>query len=271
LWEITGLARPALSVGWWASWPARGAEGDPASGYIVSDRVLAKLLSRGQEDRDTSPASLYARLALDFPADRASWRASFDSRFAQLPSDVRSLAWESYLIDAFAWTTTSRLLADPAIATSFTYLPGLDILRTRLVGRPDAPAAVEAYVRWLDSSVFADLAARDGERVVLLADPGRGAAQGDEGFVAVHGGGAVSRCIGTTIGDLDAAPIILRLAGLPASSEMLGRVPDRCFEPGDAGPPRIASWGRRGRPSSASVSDYDPDMVLRLKSLGYLR
>jgi hypothetical protein len=271
LWEIAGLTRPALAVGWWASWPARGTEGDPVPGYVVSDRVLAKLLSGSQEDRDTSPPSLYARLERDFRADRTAWRASFDARFAELPKDVRSLAWESYLIDTFAWTTTLRLLEDPTVATSFTYLPGLDILRTRLLARGDTGAAVEAYVRWLDESVFAGLAVRRGERIVLLADPGRGAGPGDEGFVAALGGGAVPRCIGPTIGDLDAAPIVLRLAGLPASVEMLGRVPDRCFEPAGAERPRIGTWGRRGRPVETQASDYDPDMLQRLKSLGYLR
>ena len=76
LWEIVGLTRPASAVGWWASWPARGTQGDPPEGYVVSDRVLSKLLSQSAEDRDTAPESLYPRLARDFPADRAAWRAS---------------------------------------------------------------------------------------------------------------------------------------------------------------------------------------------------
>jgi hypothetical protein len=271
LWEITGLTRPASVVGWWASWPARGTEGDPPAGYVVSDRVLAKLLLQGTEDRDTSPQSLYPRLERDFPVDRNAWRKAFDERFSDLPGDVRALAWESFLIDAFAWQTSVRLLADPAVATSFTYLPGLDILRTRVLGRSQPTDAIDIYMRWLDSSVFADLAARTGDRIVLIADPGRSASKDAEGFVAVLGGGAVPLCVGPAIGDLDVAPIVLRLAGLPISREMLGSAPERCFETAPPAPSPITTWGRRGRPAEAPTSDADPDMVERLKSLGYLR
>jgi hypothetical protein len=233
--------------------------------------VLAKLLSQGAEDRDTAPASLYARLARDFPADRAAWRTAFDARFSDLPGEARALAWESFLIDAFAWRTSLRLLDDPAVAASFTYLPGLDILRTRLRGRREAEDAVEHYVNWLDASVVAELAARSGDLILLVADPGRSAEDDAEGFVAVVGGGAVPLCVGPVIADLDVAPIALRLAGLPVSHEMRGRAPDRCFEGAPPAMAPIATWGRRGRPAEAEGSDYDPEMVERLKSLGYLR
>lgn len=271
LWEITGLSRPSAVVGWWSSWPARGTEGDPETGYVVSDRVLAKLLSGGAEDRDAQPSALYARLAHDFSADRSAWRASFDLRFSEFPTDVRSIAWESFLIDAFAWKTSLRLLEDPDVATSFTYLPGLDILRTRLGGPRDAAAAVRAYLRWIDDSVFSDLAERQEEQVLVVADPGRSAGEDAEGFVAAVGSGATPSCVGPPVGDLDVAPIALRLARLPASREMAGRAPASCFEGALPALTPIETWGRRGSSAASAGSDYDPEMVERLKSLGYLR
>ena len=271
LWEIAGLVQPAAVVGWWASWPASGTEGDPKTGYVVSDRVLAKLLSDGSEDRDTAPASLFVRLAQDFPAERGAIRASFDARFAGLPDEARAVAWESFLIDTFAWRTTLRLLHDPQVLTSFTYLPGLDILRTRLGGSAAAPGAVADYVRWLDVSILAELAARRDDLILVVADPGRSAQSDEEGFVAVTGGGAVPSCVGPPVDDLDVAPIALRLAGLPVSREMRGVAPSRCFEGARPAPQPLATWGRRGSPSQTAASDYDPEMVLRLKSLGYLR
>jgi hypothetical protein len=249
----------------------RGTEGDPPTGYIVSDRVLAKLLVMAPEERDTAPESLYARLARDFPADRATWRKTFDDRFGTLPVDSRAMAWESFLIDAFAWRTSSRLQEDPSLSAALTYLPGLDILRTRLKPNPEAARIVGIYVRWLDELVFADLAARRGDRIVLVADPGRSAGDDAEGFVSVEGGGAIAACVGGMLGDLDIAPLTLRLLGLPVSREMPGRAPDRCFEGAGPVPPMMATWGRRGRPTEAPVSDYDLEMVERLKSLGYLR
>jgi hypothetical protein len=271
LWEIAGFAQPSAVVGWWATWPASGTEGDPKTGYVVSDRVLAKLLSEGTEDRDTAPASLYARLARDFPAERTAWRANFDARFLELPKDARALAWESFLIDTFAWRTTLRLLDDPEVSTSFTYLPGLDILRTRVRGNPAAQDAIDRYLRWLDASILAELSARSDDRILLIADPGRSAEPDEEGFVAALGGGAVPACVGPPVGDQDIAPIALRLAGLPVSREMQGRAPERCFEGAAPSAPALATWGRRGRPAETAASDYDPEMVERLKSLGYLR
>jgi hypothetical protein len=271
LWELTGLTRKSAVVGWWATWPARGTEGDPPADYVVSDRVLARLLAERAEDRDTAPTSLYARLALSFPADRDRWRAAFEARFAALPEPVRALAWESYLIDVFAWQTSVSLQADPDVGSSFSYLPGLDILRTRLGARPDGPAAVAAYLRWLDDAVVAGLSASAGDVVVVVADPGRSPASEAEGFVAIVGGGAVAACVGPPIGDLDVAPVVLRLAGLPVSAEMPGRAPGRCFEGAPPAPPAIATWGRRGRSITEPGRDDDPEMVERLKSLGYLR
>ncbi|HZN55595.1 MAG TPA: hypothetical protein VFB67_09765 [Candidatus Polarisedimenticolaceae bacterium] len=268
LWEIAGLARPSSSVGWWASWPARGTAGDPERGYVVSDRVLAKLLSEAAEDRDTAPASLFTRLSRDFPAERAELRGDFDRSFAAVPGELLALAWESFLIDAFAWRTHLGLLDDPEVGSAFVYLPGLDILRTRAAGRPGAEVTIEAYLRWLDGAVFARAGA---DRMVLVADPGRSAGPGAEGFVAVVGGGAAPACVGPPIGDLDVAPVALRMLGLPVSREMRGAPPARCLERADPAAPAIATWGRRGRPEDEGSSDYDPEMVERLKSLGYLR
>jgi hypothetical protein len=130
---------------------------------------------------------------------------------------------------------------------------------------------VDRYLRWLDATIVAELAQKPDTLILLVADPGRSTEQDAEGFVAVVGGGAVPLCVGPTIADVDVAPIALRLAGLPVSREMRGRAPGRCFEGAAPAPPPIATWGRRGRPTETQASDYDPEMVERLKSLGYLR
>jgi hypothetical protein len=278
LWEITGLVGPTLEVGFWSSWPARGIAGDATGGYVVSDRVLAKLLAGATEDRDVEPASLFGRLAQEFPADRDALRVELTSRFTSMPEDVASLAWESLLIDGFAWRTALRLHQDPKVAYAFVYLPGLDILRTRLsatlppgdAGAAVGARAIETYVQWLDETVVAPAAARGG-RLAIVADPGRSAPASAEGFLAVSGGGAAAACVGPSIDDLDVAPTVLRALSLPQSREMTGSAPARCSVSEGSAPAPIATWGRRGASSPDAESAYDPEMVERLKSLGYLR
>lgn len=271
VWEIVALKAPAASVGFWTSWPAT----EP--GYVVSDRVLAKLLSDAPEDRDTAPASLFERLRHEFPEDRSGIRARFDAELAPaLAPSVRDLAWESFLIDAYAWTVSRRLSGDPALRASFTYLPGLDILRFRLRDRGapgstamvEAQGALEVYVRWLDRLVAE--AVKGPGRTVVLADPGRAAGKGAEGFALVAGEGIRPACVAPPIDPLDVAPTLLALAGFPASDEMPGRVVASCVD-APAPPTRVRTFGLRPTVSQEAASAYDPEMIERLRSLGYLR
>src|SRR5262249_9045 len=163
-----------------------------------------------------------------------------------------------------------------AVRSLFVYLPGLEILRHRLSERASSGSddvlvtaqVLEAYVRWLDETIVAGVEARRaGWRIVLIADPGRGAGAATAGFVGGAGGreglgggggdGAAGGWGGPAIGDLDVAPLVLRVMDLPSSAEMSGRAPTRCFEAAPTAPPRIATWGRRGLPTGSTASDYD--------------
>jgi hypothetical protein len=264
-------------VGWWATWPARTGEGSDGEGYVVSDRVLAKLLAGAAEDRDTLPASLFDRLRAEFVALKGTLRGEFEGAFARREG-AGALAWESFLIDAFALATADTLARDPQVRAAFVYLPGLDILRHRLesdlrgrkmTARLDAQEALETYVRWLDARVGAACAAA-GRTTVVVADPGRSAGPRAEGFVLVSGPAASSGCVGPLVGLLDVAPLALRLAGFPGSAEMPSRPPSACLEGGDA-PPAVATFGRRGTSEGPAPSAFDPEMIERLRSLGYVR
>lgn len=273
LWEIVALRRRAVAVGWWASWPARSGEG----AWVVTDRVLPKLLAgAGEEDRDTAPASLFDRLRSDFPEDRRAARAEFDARFGRASGGPSGrLLWESYLIDLFALRVAGRLASEPAVAASFVYLPGLDILRGRIAaaqaerglsGVLDTQEAIETYGRALDA-LLGGIFERDGA-VVIVGDPGRAATPRSEGFVLVRASGAQAGCVGPTVSDLDVAPLVLGLLGFPASREMPGAAPRGCLDLVES---RIATYGRRAVAVDAARSAFDREMVERLRSLGYLR
>ncbi len=280
LWEIVALKQVASAIGWWASWPALADQDSQASGYVVSDRVLPKLLAGAEGDRDTLPASLFGRMAADFDGDRDELRQEFAQFFGESNrSPLDQWLWESFLIDGHALRWSDRLMADPEVRVGFVYLPGLDILRQRLATRGDVDAiagvlstqaSLEAYVAWLDRGF--DRMARNeaGHDWVLIADPGRQADEDSEGFVVVVGDAVVPGCVSTPGDVLDAAPLALRLLGFPSSREMPGTAPESCWAQGFPAPDTIATYGRKAPRRDAPASDFDDEMVERLKSLGYL-
>ena len=279
VWEVVGLERPVAAVGWWASWPAERPE---AGGYVVSDRVLAKLLSGAEPESDTDPESLFARLRSDFARERQAIRDRFEDAFASVAAaPIRSLAWDSYLIDAHALTVLDHLMADPDVRFGAAYLPGLDILRRRLaeVASAGGPVrdfvagtgALEVYVGWLSESIQA-ASNHDGGRLVLVGDPGRSADGQAEGFVAVIGPGAAPACVvSAAIRPVDVAPTILRALGFPRSRDMGDAdVHDGCLIGVPANPPTVASFGRRPVRERPRASAVDEELLERLRTLGYV-
>jgi hypothetical protein len=280
LWEIAGLKHPSAAVGWWASWPAQD---NPAGGYVVTDRALPKLLSKATGDRDTAPDSLYGRLAEDHAAGSTERESGFRVWFGDLAAgqEVFRLLRESYLIDRFALTTLATLLEDPEVRSGYAYLPGLDILRTRLLDRTEASGiagileteqALQRYVAWLDQEVGSGLRTREEEFFVLVADPGRSATGQEEGFVLVRGPGVTAGCLGPVLDPVHVAPLILRLLGFPDSEELIRPPGSTCLDRAtDESRPGIRSYGRRPAPTSGVASDFDPELVERLRSLGYIQ
>jgi hypothetical protein len=73
---------------------------------------------------------------------------------------------------------------------------------------------------------------------------------------------------------LDIAPTLLALMGLPAGSDMPGRVLDEALADGVEIPPRIPSWEEVGPRRLDAVEAVDPrgdaDRMERLRALGYI-
>jgi hypothetical protein len=276
VWEVVGLARPAAAVGFWSTWPA---EAGKAGGYVVSDRALPALLRGGGEDRSVAPQALWPRLQARFPAQRAALAAEAEVRFSVLTERSRALAAESLLIDGWTLAVLGWLLEDDRLAVGCAYLPGLDILRHRLLEGAagvdaarllDAQAALEGYARWLDARLAPLLAPSAGARVLVVADPGRAERVPLEGSVVAVGAGVRAGCRGGPLDPLAVAPLALALAGFPRSEELPGALPDACA-PSGAPPNVVATYGRRPLAPTAEASASDPQVLERLKSLGYLR
>ena len=276
VWEIVGHKRRALSVGWWGSWPASGDSGASAP-WVVSDRVLAKLLSDASFDRDAWPEALYSRLNAGFADIRDRIRADFDVAFGGQPDELAKLAWESFLIDAFHADTVGRLWDDAAIECAFVYLPGLEILRHRAESAAarfpvlQKAALFETYTRRLDETIAALVALAGAEATILVvADPGRGALPGTEGFAVVRGPRLPAGCVEGPRESLSVTPLALALAGFPASRELPGPVESACLPAVGAENGTVPTYGQRRLGPRDADSPYDEAMVERLRSLGYL-
>ena len=77
-------------------------------------------------------------------------------------------------------------------------------------------------------------------------------------------------CVGPLLQRLDPAAVVLAVLGFPVSEEMPGRVPEQCWSSLPETPGRIESYGERPPVQGRAASDYDEEMVERLRSLGYL-
>jgi len=275
VWEVVALARPAASVGFWSTWPAQSG---PAGGYVVSDRALPALLGQAGEERAVDPEALLPRLRARFPAQREALAAQAEARFGSLAPRSRALAAESLLIDGWSLDVLGWLLEDDRLAVGCVYLPGLDILRHRLLEGGagvdaahvlDAQAALEGYARWLDGRLAPFLAPEAGAHTLVVADAGRQQRSATQGVVLALGPGLPPGCTGEALDARAVAPLALALAGFPGSAE-LPPAPTTCLPPGDRMDP-VATYGRRPLTPGAERSASDPQVLERLKSLGYLR
>ena len=211
---------------------ARGPEGDPARGYVVSDRVLAKLL-RGRR-RSGHGAGRALRAARAGVSGRSSAlaehvrRAFLDVRRACAPR-VGVVPHRCVRVE-----DDDPLLEDPSVASSFTYLPGLDILRTRLKHGRDLRG---------DGVDVRALAGRRGVRAISPGEnrsascsspiPAGPSSPGAEGFIAVIGGGAPFRgAWGPSFRTSTPPPSSCVWPGSPRAARWEAPSPTGCFEPG---------------------------------------
>ena len=269
-WEIAAREMATLSIGWWGSWPAVDEPDLPYPAWVVSDRLLAKLISGAEHDRDVWPPQLFDRFRETFAADEARLFDRFDR---WRPDGVSDLGLdrlrESFLIDAYHLALFDQLWATEQFGLGMVYLPGLDILRDRL--ERDELALVEKatlllrYTAWLDGRVQRSVEAHRG-RVMLIGDPGRSGS--GEGFVSMTGAEIPAGCVEPPMPASAVASLILRLTGLPTGRDMAAFAPAGCLA--DWAPKFVDSYGARVFDGAPEPSAFDAEMLERLKSLGYL-
>jgi hypothetical protein len=322
-WEVAAQAGlRTVAVNWWTSWPARDEDG-----IVLTERAVLRLDGGGALAAEMAPASLYERI-------RPRW-AELSARAAALagealrpapavgpdrgaPQDQRGAAeWsppvaaalrEAALVDAQQLTLFAEVVS-PDLDLAAVYLPGLDILGTKLrtVATEKASTAVlvesadavRGYYRWLSAQIegHAGLRGPMGEAVrpqsggadlVLIGHPGRSAVQSPAvlsywpHWARLPGPPTPFEERAKTGSLFDVAPTVLSRLGIPLSRELHGQplwlatamsMAQGGSAPPPASPTAVETYGRRTADRGRARGDavLDEEMRERLRSLGYVQ
>ena len=278
VWEILGRHGFWVgAVGWWATWPA-----PEVRGFVVSERAYHTLSERQPNQGDVYPPELFEDLAADFFGD-----ARLGPGYQELlhgAGPYREALETPLRLDRYWLRAASQLYQRRLPDFEALYLPGLDILRQRLLpagaeaGLSDLEARLELvgrYVAMLDGALDAVRGIVPQDAIwMVVGSPGR-ARPSEEGFVLaagppIRGGRSLAR-----FSDLDITPTILLLMGLPPSARMPGRARAELIRPPlrpdypDPNRP-VAGYGSRAA-APAVPAGAGEAMFEALKSLGYVR
>jgi len=201
---------------------------------------------------------------------------------------------EAFLIDAYQLAIADQVLRERSPRGLFVYLPGQDILLGSLLSGAAASVsaprqevarlglalrmvpAQQILLEELDrgmTRLMSQLAPSD--LIAVVIDPGR-FFRGERGEAArgrmfLFGGIVSLSGPRGEISELDVAPTLLRLAGLPLSAELpgqpapgLGQIVD-----GPMGTGMVATYG--DRPEAVSGTEGSEEVLKRLRSLGYIQ
>jgi hypothetical protein len=265
-WNVA--SEKGLRVGvlnWWATWPA-----EEVNGYIVTDRAFFKVGHDEPSDRDVYPPDLLSQLRGPL------------SKQASPPEEEPSAA---RAIDQFYLQASLLLREGARPAIEAVHLPGLDILTMLKLLEPEPRGLSELHARLEDIETYHELVdslieawvrtQKDDEVLVLVGDPGRYARRTTDqpqGLLIFAGRDIKPQSLPPAT-ERDILPTLMHLVGLPVSRELDGRVIVQAFaaEFRATHPVRfVAGYGRRVTPRSAE-SRFDPEIVERLRSLGYIQ
>ncbi len=284
---------PVGVTGWYVTWPAEKVDGFMVSSYFtwtdVQPTAKGTFYPKGPDM--VYPPSLAERTQEDVERGLAEYRKIIDGIFRARPTHthrpkVVKTQWSvmSDCIYAEVGRDLRRRLKPRVFAL---YLGGVDVVghffsketeaEARLSERNFGPVQPN-YYRAVDALLSPYLAEADkGTDIILVSDHGLMRGQHTDNGVCVLAGPHFRD--GVRLDDpvklTDICPTLLYLVGLPAAEDMDGRVCLEAVEPEFVRSHRvrtIASYGKRKGVSREPLkSDFDRDILERLRTLGYLK
>jgi predicted AlkP superfamily phosphohydrolase/phosphomutase len=285
---------PVGVVGWYVSWPAEPVKGFMVSSYFTWTDVQPTVMGTFYPG---APGMVYPEsLAKTTPADIDRGLAKYKQDIRKI-IPLRSEAQHGPNIIKAEWTIMSdyvyaevgrRLLEKYHPRVFAVYFAGIDTVG-HIFTRKSAQRQMhqvtnkfgdvqKRYYEAMDRMIEPFLAeAGDGTDIFLLADHGLMRGQHTHRGVCVlagpdfRDGVRLEKKVRLT----DVCPTLLYLLGLPVAEDMDGRVYLEAFEPDFVRAHRvetIATYGRRKGATAAPLkSNFDREIIDRLKTLGYLK
>ncbi|MBN2134106.1 MAG: alkaline phosphatase family protein [Acidobacteria bacterium] len=289
-WNI--LNDKTFSVGiinWWVSWPC-----DEVKGFISSERLLYKLETGGEWERDIEPKEVFDELK----SEVTEWRKEFDLFFTNKFDEylknlerqeemkiIREAGW----IDYFNIRLDEKLYKKNRVKLSAVYLPGADIIQNRLLA--DLPVGdvgelsaridiIKTYYMALDEQLTKVIFSQaKGTYNFALVSPGR-YVEGNvkltgeqEGFFILAGPGVDVGNHNLVINTVDVTPTILFLLGFPQSDDFKGKPITGLLTKSNAAElttEKILTFGDRKADEDQSESKFSREVLEQLRNLGYI-
>ncbi len=293
IWNIlSDQGRTSLVAGYWATWPA-----ETIKGTIISNLTRASFSNASSRFAftDSLPHQTYPEELIKdlepITAHAIAWgKKRFPALMKRIPASFDKKKQRAELVnnvavkDAFNTWTAVSLLKQHDYDLAIVYLNETDAASHKFsaLGSDLTQGGVaEAYER-ADARVGELLAAvpMDRTNVVVLSDHGfefnqKGIFQHTEtcptGILIMAGASIVPGGVSETAGVLDIGPTLLALLGLPASTQMGGRVLSELLDTPIL--PRIATYETPGNRSSQMPieSPLEEEAKKQLRGLGYIK
>lgn len=312
---LSAAGRRVAVVRWWASWPAEEVAGYVVSDDNVRQSARQLALGGAPAAYATYPPELLERLAeLEDPSfgrfadDDHHWDTEDSSssarralelplfsdldpaRRAALQADpgLLRLCWNTWQDDRFGVAAAAALMRDEALDYVAVYSSLIDVLGHRLEGlAKHDPAYLRIIERAYEESdrLLGRLLEECGPETTLLvvSDHGwsfapqlYGHYHGPSGLLLASGHQIVPQAVLQGPASLyDVAPTVLRLLGVPQSSELPGSALVEMLLPGVTESGRVASFGRYRprwpRLQGTTLERSTESEIARLRALGYVQ
>jgi len=281
---------PVGIVNWWVTWPC-----EEVNGFEVSERLIYKLDKKEKLEKDIYPGDLLDKSGFNYDESSRIFNRVFPEHFPPHFTDsigkeaAKSLG-DAAWIDFFYSSLYSALYKKYNFKLAGLYLPGMDIVQSKLLGADvyknlddlkNRLEAVERYYIFLDGLLAQSIGqlSKD-DYLLLLATQGRevrlteNSDRSPNGFYTIAGPGIAEGAKAPVMNPQDITPTLLYLFGFPQSAEFKGKPATGLFK--EALKSRlntavVETFGDRAAGAlEGADSNFSREVLEQLRNLGYI-